>query len=81
MNSRYLLFEAQQAYHYGLDPALALASVTSVPASAAGLGHRIGTLAEGYDAGMLNFTRTLVPNSQFPRYYQISSFGTRIRSA
>ncbi|KAH9484599.1 hypothetical protein JR316_0004081 [Psilocybe cubensis] len=47
VNSRYLLFEAQQAHYYGLNPALALASVTSVPAQAAGLGHRVGTIAEG----------------------------------
>ena len=47
LNSRYLLFEAQQAHYFGLNPALALASVTSVPARAAGLGHRIGTIAEG----------------------------------
>ncbi|KAF8958055.1 hypothetical protein BDZ97DRAFT_1950338 [Flammula alnicola] len=46
INSRYLLFEAQQAHYYGLNPALALASVTSVPARAAGLGHRVGTIAE-----------------------------------
>lgn len=47
VNSRYLLFEAQQAHYYGLHPALALASVTSVPARAAGLSHRVGTIAEG----------------------------------
>ncbi|KAF8967351.1 hypothetical protein BDZ97DRAFT_1938242 [Flammula alnicola] len=34
------------AHYYGLNPALALASVTSVPARAAGLGHRVGTIAE-----------------------------------
>ncbi|KJA17908.1 hypothetical protein HYPSUDRAFT_205764 [Hypholoma sublateritium FD-334 SS-4] len=53
VNSRYLLFEAQQAHHYGLNPALALASVTSVPANAAGLGHRIGTIGEGFDADII----------------------------
>ncbi|KAF8163787.1 hypothetical protein B0H34DRAFT_614504, partial [Crassisporium funariophilum] len=47
VNSRYLLFEAQQAHYYGLSPALALASVTSTPAKAAGMGHRVGTIAEG----------------------------------
>lgn len=50
LNSRYLLYEAQQAHHYGLDANLALASVTSTPANAAGLGHRVGTIAVGYDA-------------------------------
>jgi imidazolonepropionase-like amidohydrolase len=47
INSRYLMFEAQQAHYYGLNPALALASVTSTPAKAAGLDHRVGTIAEG----------------------------------
>lgn len=47
VNSRYLLFEAQQAHYYGLNPALALASVTSTPARAAGMDHRVGTIAEG----------------------------------
>ncbi|KJA17916.1 hypothetical protein HYPSUDRAFT_45759 [Hypholoma sublateritium FD-334 SS-4] len=53
LNSRYLLYEAQQAHYFGLNPALALASVTSVPARAAGLGHRVGTIAEGYDADIV----------------------------
>ncbi|GLB34476.1 putative carbohydrate esterase family 9 protein [Lyophyllum shimeji] len=50
LNSRYLLYEAQQAHYYGLDADLALASVTSTPAKAAGLSHRIGSIAVGYDA-------------------------------
>ncbi|KAG6911405.1 hypothetical protein DXG01_016502 [Tephrocybe rancida] len=50
LNSRYLPYEAQQAHYYGLDANLALASVTTTPAKAAGMGHRVGTLAEGYDA-------------------------------
>jgi imidazolonepropionase-like amidohydrolase len=50
INSRYLLFEAQQAFHFSLPPHLALGSVTYVPAAAAGLLHRIGTLREGVDA-------------------------------
>ena len=41
------MFEAQQAHYYGLNPALALASVTSTPAKAAGMDHRVGTIAEG----------------------------------
>ncbi|KAF8886873.1 hypothetical protein CPB84DRAFT_1787269 [Gymnopilus junonius] len=53
VNSRYLIYEAQLAHYYGLNPALALGSVTSVPASAAGLGHRIGTISEGYDADIV----------------------------
>ncbi|KAG5635819.1 hypothetical protein H0H81_010006 [Sphagnurus paluster] len=50
LNSRYLLYEAQQAHYYGLPENLALASVTSTPAIAAGVGHRIGFLQVGYDA-------------------------------
>ncbi|KAH9943156.1 composite domain of metallo-dependent hydrolase [Epithele typhae] len=50
---RDLIFEAQQAHHYGLPPNLALASVTSVPATAAGLVHRIGIIREGADADLV----------------------------
>src|ERR1700722_7216359 len=46
-NSRYLLYEAAQAHYYGLNPALAFTSVTSTPAAALGLGHRIGMIQEG----------------------------------
>ncbi|KAI0751107.1 composite domain of metallo-dependent hydrolase [Daedaleopsis nitida] len=52
-NSRYLLFEAQQAHYYGLPPNMALTAVTSVPANAAGLSHRIGILREGADADLV----------------------------
>jgi hypothetical protein len=45
--------EAQQAHYFGLPPDLALASVTSVPAEAAGLAHRIGILREGADADIV----------------------------
>jgi hypothetical protein len=47
LNSRHLVYEAQQAHYYGLNPALALASVTSTPATALGVGWRVGTLAAG----------------------------------
>lgn len=53
INSRYLLYEAQQAHYFGLPPHLALASVTSAPATAAGLVHRIGILTEGADADVV----------------------------
>ncbi|KIM83388.1 hypothetical protein PILCRDRAFT_69640 [Piloderma croceum F 1598] len=53
LNSRYVLYEAQQAHHFGLPPHLSLASVTAVPASAAGLEHRIGILAKGTDADVV----------------------------
>lgn len=53
INARYLLHEAQQAYYFGLPEHLALASVTSTPAIAAGLGHRIGVLEKGADADVV----------------------------
>lgn len=53
MNSRYLLYEAQQAHYYGLSTDLALSSVTSVPAKVLGLDHRIGFIREGYDADLV----------------------------
>jgi len=47
MNSRHLLYEAQNAYYYGLPENLAIASVTSTPAKLLGLGHRVGFVKEG----------------------------------
>ncbi|KAJ7078720.1 hypothetical protein B0H15DRAFT_1025782 [Mycena belliarum] len=53
LNSRYLVYEAQQAHYYSLNPALAIASVTSTPANALGVGWRVGMLATGYDADLV----------------------------
>ena len=53
LNGRYLLYEAQEAYHYGLPLQLALASVTTAPAAAAGLSHRLGSLRPGMDADVV----------------------------
>ncbi|KAF8914186.1 carbohydrate esterase family 9 protein [Gymnopilus junonius] len=53
INARYLMHEAQQAYYFGLPPNLALASVSSTPAIALGLSHRIGILEEGSDADVV----------------------------
>ncbi|KAF4602114.1 hypothetical protein EYR40_005318 [Pleurotus pulmonarius] len=52
-NSRYLLQEAQMAHYYGLPENLALLAVTSIPANAVGLTHRLGTLFEGADADVV----------------------------
>ncbi|KAJ4473612.1 carbohydrate esterase family 9 protein [Lentinula aciculospora] len=49
INSRYLLHEAQQAYYHGLPENVAIASVTSNPAEAMGMGHRIGYMKKGMD--------------------------------
>ncbi|KAF8844379.1 composite domain of metallo-dependent hydrolase [Paxillus ammoniavirescens] len=53
LNSRYLLFEAQQAYYYGLSESFAIASVTSTPARVLGLDHRVGYLRPGWDADLV----------------------------
>ncbi|KAG6903480.1 hypothetical protein C0995_005503 [Termitomyces sp. Mi166 len=53
INSRYLLYEAQQAHYFSLPASLSLASVTSTPATVAGLSHRIGFLREGADADVV----------------------------
>ncbi|KAH9853225.1 carbohydrate esterase family 9 protein [Lenzites betulinus] len=53
LDSRFLLYEAQQAYYYGLPHNLALSAVTATPATVLGLDHRIGFLKEGYDADIV----------------------------
>ncbi|KAI0748925.1 composite domain of metallo-dependent hydrolase [Fomes fomentarius] len=53
LNSRYLVYEAQQAHFYGLTRNLALAAVTSTPAKVMGQDHRIGYVKEGYDADIV----------------------------
>ncbi|KAF8523832.1 hypothetical protein JB92DRAFT_3140680 [Gautieria morchelliformis] len=53
VNSRYLLNEAAVAFYYGLPANLALSSVTSVPAQAAGLSHRVGSIQAGFDADIV----------------------------
>ncbi|WVW81144.1 hypothetical protein I302_103135 [Kwoniella bestiolae CBS 10118] len=53
VDSRYLLAEACLGHYYGLEANLALMSVTSAPAKAIGLDHRIGYLLPGYDADVV----------------------------
>ncbi|KAH9061388.1 carbohydrate esterase family 9 protein [Lactarius vividus] len=45
-NSRFLLFDAQQAHYYGLPENLALSAVTTRPAQVVGLDYRIGYIRE-----------------------------------
>jgi len=52
LDSRFLLYEAQQAHHYGLDWALALSAVTTTPAHVLSLDHRLGFVRNGYDADL-----------------------------
>ncbi|CAG8484063.1 3339_t:CDS:2 [Funneliformis caledonium] len=53
INAQHLAFEAAKAHHYGLDEKLSIASITSVPAKALGLNHRIGQISIGYDADLV----------------------------
>ncbi|KAH9176442.1 carbohydrate esterase family 9 protein [Lactarius sanguifluus] len=53
LNSRYLLYEAQQVHYYGLPANLALAAATTLPAQVLGLEHRIGYLKQGWDADLV----------------------------
>ncbi|KAI9019283.1 hypothetical protein CLU79DRAFT_759500 [Phycomyces nitens] len=57
MNARDLMHEAQKAFHYGFDEHLSLAAVTSVPAKALKLDHRIGRIAPGMDADIVIWER------------------------
>ncbi|KAF9110482.1 hypothetical protein BGX27_006277 [Mortierella sp. AM989] len=53
LNSQHLVYEAAQAHHYGLSEIFSIASVTSVPAKALGLDHRVGKIAVGMDADLV----------------------------
>ncbi|KAJ7636950.1 carbohydrate esterase family 9 protein [Roridomyces roridus] len=53
LDSRHLVYEAQQAHYFGLSANLALASVTSTPARIMGQDHRIGHIIAGYDADIV----------------------------
>ncbi|WWC90877.1 uncharacterized protein L201_005814 [Kwoniella dendrophila CBS 6074] len=53
LDSRYLLTEASWAHHYGLNYSESLSSITTNPAKAMGLNHRIGHLKKGYDADLV----------------------------
>lgn len=53
LDARNLSWEAAKAHHYGLDERTAIAAVTRVPATAIGLGDRLGTIEVGKDADVL----------------------------
>lgn len=53
LDSRFLLFDAQQAHYYGLPENLALGAVTTQPAQVVGLDYRIGYIREGWDADLV----------------------------
>lgn len=57
LNSQHLAFEAAKSTHYGLPPQEAFKTITSTPANAIGLGHRVGSLKAGYDADVVIWDR------------------------
>lgn len=57
--SRFLMWEAAQAHHWGLNWTLAMDSVFAAPAKAAGLDHRVGYCVEGHDADVVIWVRLL----------------------
>ncbi|KAI8063969.1 hypothetical protein BDF21DRAFT_347009 [Thamnidium elegans] len=57
LNSQHLIFEAAKSTHYGLPVQEAFKTVTSTPANAIGLGHRVGSLRVGYDADLVIWDR------------------------
>ncbi|KAJ2964035.1 hypothetical protein NQZ79_g901 [Umbelopsis isabellina] len=52
-----LAHEAAKSYHYGLAEHKALKSITSIPAAAMGLSHRVGSIAPGMDADIVIWER------------------------
>lgn len=53
LDSRFLIYEAAQAHHYGLNFSQAMGSVTTHSAKAMGMDHRLGYVREGYDADIV----------------------------
>lgn len=56
--SRYLIYEAQQAFFYGLPYNLAIGSITSKAAEVLGLGHRLGYIRQGVNVSISHHRRT-----------------------
>ncbi|KAI7874120.1 composite domain of metallo-dependent hydrolase [Lichtheimia hyalospora FSU 10163] len=57
-NAQHLMFQAAKTHHYGVPEQVAFQSVTSVPARALGLDHRVGSLKPGYDADVVIWDRS-----------------------
>jgi hypothetical protein len=53
LDSRFLIYEAAQAHHYGLNFSQALSSVTTHSAKDMGMDHRLGYIRPGYDADIV----------------------------
>ncbi|CAG8630950.1 1203_t:CDS:2, partial [Paraglomus brasilianum] len=59
-------FEAAKASYYGLSEQHALAAITSVPARALGIDHRVGRIDVGYDADVLVWNRHPLALGAYP---------------
>lgn len=57
IHGRDLLYQAQKATHWGLDPISAIQSVTANAAKAMGILDRVGTLEQGKDADVVIWDR------------------------
>ncbi|CDH60301.1 amidohydrolase family protein [Lichtheimia corymbifera JMRC:FSU:9682] len=57
-NAQHLMFQAAKTHHYGVPEQVAFKSVTSIPARALGLDHRVGSLKPGYDADVVIWDRS-----------------------
>ncbi|KAI8098293.1 uncharacterized protein B0P05DRAFT_633363 [Gilbertella persicaria] len=57
LNSQHMAFEAAKAAHYGLPEQEAFKAITSIPAKALGLDHRVGSLKVGHDADVVIWDR------------------------
>ncbi|CAG8525018.1 2762_t:CDS:2, partial [Paraglomus brasilianum] len=66
LNSQHLAFEAAKASYYGLSEQHALAAITSIPAKALGIDHRVGQIAVGYDADVLVWNRHPLALGAYP---------------
>src|SRR5690606_6606176 len=64
--AKYLMQQAGMAHHDGLNEHSAIAAVTSKPAKALGLDHRIGSLALDMDADVVVWDRHPLRNGATP---------------
>jgi hypothetical protein len=52
-NAQFLAWQAAKARHFALTEQEALKAITSVPANAMGMGHRVGSIRKGMDADLV----------------------------
>ena len=78
---QYLLNEARKAWHYGYPPEKAFAAVTSVPATLMGVGWRVGSLREGYDADVVVWDRNPFAPAAKPEHIFIDGIQAHATSA